>query len=151
MPFRICRTFELENGHMLSRHPDKCRFPHGHSRRVELVLEAATLDEAGMVCDFKALKEALGAYLDTYDHALCMNTTDPAYAEFKSRYGVHVLGFENEEPTTEVMARTMFHDCRRLLAASAADPARRYPLRPGVGLISLRLWETSSTWAEYAE
>src|SRR5947209_8102903 len=35
MAFRICKTIEIENGHMLSKHPDKCRFPHGHSRRVE--------------------------------------------------------------------------------------------------------------------
>ena len=49
MPYRICKTIEIENGHMLSKHPDKCRFPHGHTRRVELVLEADDLDENGMV------------------------------------------------------------------------------------------------------
>ena len=37
MPYRICKTLEIENGHMLSKHPDKCRFPHGHTRKVELV------------------------------------------------------------------------------------------------------------------
>ncbi len=151
MPYRICRTFEIENGHMLSLHPDKCRFPHGHTRKVELTLQADTLDPSGMVCDFKALKQTLAAYLDTYDHALCMNTSDPAYADFKSRYGERILGFADEEPTTEVMARTMFHACQQLLATASASPAAdvRYPLRPDVRLVSLRLWETSATWAEY--
>ncbi len=94
MPYRICRIFEIENGHMLSKHPDKCRFPHGHSRRVECVLEAPDLDEREMVCDFKVLKLVLSDYLDQYDHAMCMNTDDPAYAEFKARYGTTlVCGF----------------------------------------------------------
>ena len=35
MPYRICKTLEIENGHMLTHHPDKCRFPHGHSRKVD--------------------------------------------------------------------------------------------------------------------
>ena len=41
---------------MLSKHPDKCRFPHGHTRKVECVLVADTLDENEMVCDFKVVK-----------------------------------------------------------------------------------------------
>ena len=40
MPYRICKTIDIENGHMLSKHPDKCQFPHGHTRKVEFVLEA---------------------------------------------------------------------------------------------------------------
>jgi 6-pyruvoyltetrahydropterin/6-carboxytetrahydropterin synthase len=44
MPYRICKSLEIENGHMLSKHPDKCRFPHGHSRKVEFVIEADELD-----------------------------------------------------------------------------------------------------------
>ena len=74
MPYRVCKMIEIENGHMLSKHPDKCRFPHGHTRRVEIVLEADDLDSSGMVCDFKIVKTAIGDYLDGFDHALCMNT-----------------------------------------------------------------------------
>ena len=83
MPYRICRIFEIENGHMLSKHPDKCRFPHWHSRKVECVLESPDLDAREMVCDFKVLKLILSDYLDQYDHAMCMNTDDPAYAAIR--------------------------------------------------------------------
>ena len=71
MPFRICKTFEIESGHMLSKHGGKCRFPHGHSRRIEVVLVADQLNAADMVCDFKALKMA--------SRAACMyaNTSAP--------------------------------------------------------------------------
>ncbi len=149
MPFRVCKSFEIENGHMLSKHPDKCRFPHGHTRRVECVLRADTLDAGEMVCDFKVVKELLGAFLDAYDHALCMNTDDPQYAHFKAAYGERVIGFPQQDPTTEVLARTVFEHLSERLAAYVAEARPRYPVRAEVRLERVRVWETSSSWAEY--
>lgn len=140
---------EIESGHMLSKHPDKCRFPHGHSRRVEFVLEAPSLDENGMVCDFKVIKEAVGEWLDRFDHSLCMNTEDPAYPDFKARYGERVIGFEKEDPTTEVMAREIHHHAAAALKQYVAARSARFPLRSEVRLVRTRVWETSSSWAEY--
>lgn len=151
MPYRICKSLEMESGHMLSKHPDACRFPHGHSRRVEFVLEAEALDENEMVCDFKIIREAVGEFVAGLDHALCVNTADPAYGELRARYGERIVPFENEDPTTEVMARALFEKCRERLEAYAAEGGGRYPLRPEVRLVSVRLWETASSWAEYAE
>jgi 6-pyruvoyltetrahydropterin/6-carboxytetrahydropterin synthase len=151
MPYRICKSLEIENGHMLSRHPDKCRFPHGHTRRVEFVLESADLDDHQMVCDFKIVKEAVGGWLDRFDHALCMNTADPAYADFKARYGERVIGFDNEDPTTEVMAKAIFDHTRAALAEYRKRPDTLYPLRDAVRLLRVRVWETTSSWAEYGE
>lgn len=147
--YRICKSIEIENGHMLSKHPDKCRFPHGHTRKVEFVLEAAELDDHDMVCDFKIIREAVGDWLDGMDHAMCMNTADPAYVEFKGRYGERVIGFENEDPTTEVLARVIFQHASDALRRHAADPQARYRLAGGVRLVRVRVWETSSSWAEY--
>lgn len=151
MPYRICKSIEIENGHMLSRHPDKCRFPHGHTRKVEFVLESADLDDHQMVCDFKIIKEAVGEWLDRFDHALCMNTADPAYGDFKARYGERVIGFDEEDPTTELMAREIFRHTLEALAAYRARPGIPYALRDSVRLVRVRVWETSSSWAEYAE
>lgn len=151
MPFRICKTFEVENGHMLSKHPDACQFPHGHSRKVEFVLESETLDENEMVCDFKILKEVIHDYLMILDHALCMNTDDPAFSEMQQRYGKRIVPFEKTDPTTEVMAREIYGRCRSALAAYSDRETVRYPLRKAVRLTSVRLWETSSSWAEYWE
>jgi len=131
---------------MLANNPDKCRFPHGHSRKIELVIEADELDGNQMVCDFKTVSEAVGEWLETFDHALCMNTADPAYQEFKSRYGDRVIGFENRDPTTELMARTIFDHTAQVLAGSAV----RSRLAAGVRLVRVRVWETKSSWAEYS-
>ena len=151
MPFRICKSFEVENGHMLSKHPDACQFPHGHTRKVEFVLESETLDENEMVCDFKILKEVIHDYLMSLDHALCMNTEDPAFEEMQKRYGKRIIPFEKTDPTTEVMAREIFQRCRKALAAYSEGANQRYPLRINVKLASVRLWETSSSWAEYRD
>jgi 6-pyruvoyltetrahydropterin/6-carboxytetrahydropterin synthase len=149
MAYRICKVIEIESGHMLSKHPEACRFPHGHTRRVEFVLESDDLDANEMVCDFKVIRDAVGEYLDTLDHALCMNTDDPAFSDFRARYGGRVVGFLHQDPTTEVLARTIFEVCAGRLAAHAARNPSTFPLRPSVRLVSVRVWETSSSWAEY--
>ena len=149
MPYRICKTIDIENGHMLSKHPDKCRFPHGHTRKVEFVLEADELDANEMVCDFKIVREAVEDYLETLDHAICMNTDDPAYADLKERYGERIIGFNSQDPTTEVMAKVIYDTFNERLADYAASQDNRYPLRPGVRVTRVRVWETATSWAEY--
>ena len=149
MPYRVCKIIEIENGHMLSQHPDKCRFPHGHTRRVEFVLEADDLDANGMVCDFKVIKDAVGEFVDSFDHALCMNTNDPMYATLKAAYGDRVIGFDATEPTTEVMAKAIFDACTHELTTYTVSKGNRYTLRKNVRLLRVRVWETSSSWAEF--
>ena len=151
MAYRICKSIEIENGHMLTHHPDKCRFPHGHTRKVEIVIEADELDSNGMVCDFKVVKDAVGDYLDTFDHALCVNTQDPMFATLKNAYGDRVIVFTDTEPTTEILAKTFFEFIKKHLINYASKPDTRYKLRPSVRLIRIRVWETSSSWAEYEE
>jgi 6-pyruvoyltetrahydropterin/6-carboxytetrahydropterin synthase len=151
MAYRICKTFEIESGHMLSKHPDKCRFPHGHSRKVEFVLEADDLDARDMVCDFKVVRDTMNGFLDEYDHAMCMNTEDPQYPALKAAYGERVIGFVQTDPTTEVMAKAVYDFFKTRLAEYAARNDARYPIRPSLRVIKVRLWETSSSWAEYFE
>ncbi len=149
--FRICKILEIENGHMLAHHPDACRFPHGHSRKVEITLEAEELDAHGMVCDFKIVKDAVGAFLDTFDHALCMNTEDSMFPTLKAAFGDRVIPFEKTEPTTEVLAKTFFETIAKGLEDYASRQDTRYRLRSAVRLASVRVWETSSSWAEYSQ
>src|SRR5437868_5388876 len=108
MAYRICKTFEIENAHMLHKHPEKCRYPHGHSRRVEVVLSASELNAADMVCDFKAVKLAVGEFVDSFDHAICVNSSDPFLPSLKDLPGARVIVFDQTDPTTEVIARHVF-------------------------------------------
>jgi 6-pyruvoyltetrahydropterin/6-carboxytetrahydropterin synthase len=149
MPYRVCKTIDVESGHMLSKHPSKCRYPHGHTRKVEFILEANELDGNDMVCDFKIVEQVIGEYLETFDHAMCVNTADPAYADLRARYEDRIISFENEDPTTEVMARVIFDVFTKRLAHYAGTANSCYPVRATVRLRSVKVWETASSWAEY--
>lgn len=150
MPYRICKTFEIETAHMLSKHPEKCKFPHGHSRRMEVILRADALDSADMVCDFKAVKLAIGEFIDSLDHAIFVNSRDPLLPSLKAQAGVRLIVYDDQDPTTEVMARHVFDHIRAALQHTAGGTSA-YPLSGNVKLERVRVWETSSSWAEYSE
>jgi 6-pyruvoyltetrahydropterin/6-carboxytetrahydropterin synthase len=149
MPFRIAKTLVVESGHLLTKHPGACRFPHGHSRTIEVVLTSDTLDARDMVCDFKAIKHVLAATIARYDHSLSLNTADPNYPALLATYGDHIIPFENADPTTETLARALFQELRTHLAAPPVDPA--YLIPTGVRLERIRVTETATSWAEYWE
>lgn len=150
MPFRICKSIEIESGHMLSKHSGNCRFPHGHSRRIDIVVVSDELDAADMVCDFKALKAALAPFLAEWDHALCLNTADPQFAHLQNAYGARVVPFPNCDPTSERMAQVVFSEAkRRLRETITSDATISIPAR--VRIERVRVTETSSSWAEYFE
>lgn len=151
MPFRICKTFEIESGHLLSKHPGKCRFPHGHSRRIELILVADHLDANDMVCDFKAMKEALQGFLETWDHALCINDADPQFAFYRKTYGASVVAFPKTDPTSEILAQAVFVAAKSRLAELSRDSSTTYAISPATRVERVRVTETSSSWAEYFE
>lgn len=151
MTYRICKTFEIESGHILSKHPDRCQFPHGHSRRVEVVLEADTLDDHQMVCDYYVLKDTMRDYLDTYDHAMCINADHPAYDALKEAYGERLIPFDGLDPTSEMMAQTIYSMCKEKLLEYQKSGNPDYPLRDCVRIAYVRVWETSTSWAEYSE
>lgn len=149
MPFRIAKSFVVESGHLLTKHPGACRFPHGHSRTIEIVLTSETLDAHDMVCDFAAIKAAARAAVERYDHTFALNTADPAFAPLQTAFGERVIAFRDTDPTTEVLAREIFHRVRTALTEPPADPRRVVP--PGVRLEKIRVTETSSSWGEYWE
>lgn len=149
MPYRIAKTLTFESGHLLTKHRGRCRFPHGHSRTVEVVLAADRLDGNDMVCDFKAVKRMLEAFLDRWDHALCLNTAEPGFALLQQSYGDRIVPFTDTDPTTEVMARTIFDTLSRKLTEAAQDRSADYPVPAGVRLERVRVSETASSWAEY--
>jgi 6-pyruvoyltetrahydropterin/6-carboxytetrahydropterin synthase len=101
-----------------------------------------------MVMDFKVIKEMMGKFLEQFDHALCMNTADPNYEKFRAIYGDRIIPFEHHDPTSEAMARVVYDHAAAALKRAQAG-AFTYPVRDCVRLERVRVWETSSSWAEY--
>ncbi len=142
MVFRICKRFTVECGHILSKHPGRCRYPHGHSQVIEVVLEANRLDESDMVCDFQVLKDAVRKIVESFDHAMCVNTEDPLYETLKARFGKRIVGFQSTDPTAETLARTLYEKIDERIrqgGLGSADPR----------LVRVRIRETRSSWAEF--
>ncbi len=149
--FRIAKTFEVEYGHRLCKHPEKCRFPHGHSLRIEVVARGRDLDDNDMVCDYKALKMVVTEFVDRLDHAMALNSADPKLEGLKA-IGERVLLFDNQDPTTEVLARWLFEGVATRLAAGGTvlSPAGvSYEIPRDLELERIRVWETRTSWAEF--
>lgn len=138
---------------MLAKHPGRCRHPHGHSRRIEIVLSAETLDDHDMVCDFKALKLAVSAFIDSFDHALAVNSEDPELERLRGGpSGGRLVVFDGEDPTTEVLARRIFEHVQERIGAGtpcADEDGNEFAFRQGLTVERVRVGETSSSWAEY--
>lgn len=133
---------------MLSRHPEACRFPHGHTRTIEVVVSGEALDESGMLVDFKALKLALEAHIDRYDHALAVNASDPFLPKLSEAYPAAALVVFDGEPTTEAIAREIFEFASQILKNGFEEGPYRIPAGQ-VALERVRVWETPSSWAEF--
>ena len=150
--FRICKTFWVESGHFLLKVHKKsnCRIPHGHSRKVEVVLISNKLDEADMVCDFGAVKAAFEEYLNTFDHAMLINTNSKHYEYFKDNFD-RIIPFEGIDPTSEIIAKTLFDYITKQLLEKKVFTNKKgitFTVSGNVKIERVRVWETESCWAE---
>lgn len=135
---------------MLSRHPEACRFPHGHTRFIEVVVRGESLDANGMLVDFKALRLALDPLMNVFDHSMAINTDDPFFDRLSAQYPAQaIVPFEGKEPTTEAIAHRLYDAVAAILRNGFESGNYRIPAG-AVQLERLRVSETPSTWAEYA-
>jgi 6-pyruvoyltetrahydropterin/6-carboxytetrahydropterin synthase len=63
-------------GHYLRNYKGKCENPHGHNYKVRVTLAGKELDKAGLLLDFRELKEAMKPVIDRLDHQM-INDLDP--------------------------------------------------------------------------
>ena len=83
----------FEASHWLRSYRGRAEPMHGHSWRVEAILEADRLDDEGMAFDFVAVRDQLREEVARFDHG-DINQVPP---------------FDVETPTTEHLAR-WFHE-----------------------------------------
>ncbi|MGB6303060.1 MAG: 6-carboxytetrahydropterin synthase QueD [Acidobacteriaceae bacterium] len=57
-------------GHYLRNYRGKCENPHGHNYKVRITLRGRELDVAGLVLDFKQLKQVMRPVIDRLDHQM---------------------------------------------------------------------------------
>jgi 6-pyruvoyltetrahydropterin/6-carboxytetrahydropterin synthase len=108
--------------HFLVHYKGKCERLHGHRYVVEVAVQTAELNEAGIAFDFVDLKGELRALADSLDHQLLNDLPQ----------------FKGVETSAENQARWFYEELERRLPAALSD-----------GLLFARVWETPTQWAQY--
>jgi len=94
--------------HQLKGYPGNCRNLHGHNYSVTVTVSSGVLNEIGIALDFKLLKAAVEEVVSEYDHH---NLSElPDFAEIN--------------PTSEVVARTLFRKLKKRLESDGIHLAR---------------------------
>lgn len=132
---RIARDFHWEMGHRLPFHEGLCRNLHGHSYRMQVVVEGH-LDENGMVLDYFDLKEVVQPLVDRLDHVFLCDAQDEVMLEFLAAHELRhvVVPFVT---TAENLAGWFLDGIRPLLARYA-----------NVAGLTVRIHETERSYAE---
>jgi 6-pyruvoyltetrahydropterin/6-carboxytetrahydropterin synthase len=151
--FRIAKRFVFDAGHRLSKHPELCRFPHGHTYEIEVVLRAERLDQNDMVCDYAALKAVARREVAGLDHSMMLSASDPDLASF-APFSERLVVFDEGDPTTETLARRLFERIRANFRSGlevTSESGAVYRVPEGVTVERVRVWETPTSWAEFGE
>ena len=130
--YRVSREFSFCYGHRLLNYDGKCRHLHGHNGRAIIALEAAELDEKGMLVDFTEIKRHVQSWVDeNLDHTLLLCRDDPILPLLRAQ-GERVYEMD-ANPTAENIARLIFD---RAVAS-------------GLPIVEVVLWETEHCHASY--
>jgi 6-pyruvoyltetrahydropterin/6-carboxytetrahydropterin synthase len=106
----IRKLFGFENAHVVRNcTSDRCsRSIHGHSYKVEVILEAHALDYGQMVYDFGLMKGHIRTLIDSFDHAICFWDKDaPAYIEACKTFSARWISLPIS-PSAEQFSRLFF-------------------------------------------
>lgn len=109
--------------HTLRNYPGSCSRMHGHNWKVEIEVMAETLNENGMVVDFKLIRRATNEVIERYDHQY-LNEIEP---------------FDKLNPTAENIAATI----HKAVAEKLNDNR--------VKVCATTIWETDRACARYTE
>lgn len=113
----IRKLFRFENAHIVRGcSTRRCSHSlHGHSYKVELLLEAFALDRGQMVYDFGLLKCGAYTLIDAFDHAVALwSGDDPEYIAAGQRFSERWVRIP-VSPSAEQFSRLFFVLVERLL------------------------------------
>ena len=113
----IRKLFKFENAHIVRGcSTRRCSHSiHGHSYKVELLLEAQAFDQGQMVYDFGLLKQGPRTLIDAFDHAVAIwSGDDPDYIAACQRFSERWILIP-VSPSAEQFSRLFFVLIDRLL------------------------------------
>ena len=134
MKYSVTKIISFCYGHRLLDYDGKCKHLHGHNGRAEILLEKTELDHRGMVIDFSDIKREIGAFIDReLDHKILLNRRDKLVGVLAQMGEAHFVVEEN--PTAENIAKLIYQFAK----------SKNFPI------VSVKLWETDTSFAVYRE
>jgi 6-pyruvoyltetrahydropterin/6-carboxytetrahydropterin synthase len=139
---RVTKEFRFEAAHALKGYDGPCRNVHGHSYELSVTVIGSPISDRtsvklGMVMDFGDLKKIIKKQIvDPFDHALLLNSEVP-------NIELEKLG----EPFTNIVVLPYQPTSENFLLDFAKQIGGLLPA--GVKLHSMRLRETSNSYAEW--
>lgn len=124
--FEVTVLDSFAAGHYLRNYHGKCENPHGHNYKVRVTLAGEELDKAGLLIDFKDLREIMRQIIDRLDHQM-INDLQP---------------FTILNPSAENLARYFYQETTSRL---------RRDTKGGIRVKHVTVWETDETTATYFE
>jgi 6-pyruvoyltetrahydropterin/6-carboxytetrahydropterin synthase len=113
-------------GHYLRHYKGKCENPHGHNYKVRVTLAGEVLDRAGLLVDFKDLRDVIKQVIERLDHQM-INDLEP---------------FTTLNPSAENLAKYFYDETNSKL---------RHETNERVRVKDVTIWETDETTARYFE
>ena len=125
--FEVTVEAGFSSGHFLRNYRGKCENPHGHNYKVCITLVGEQLDEAGMLLDFKLLKQVMRPTVEYLDHRM-INDLEPFVSELN--------------PSAENLAKYFYDQTTTQLREMTAGRVR---------VKDCTLYETDTSFARYYE
>ena len=123
---------DIASAHQLRGYEGRCKDLHGHTWKIEVTLVSQTLDQIGMVADFKVMRKLLKDILDPIDHV----------------YLNDLPFFKEVNPTTENIAKYVYQNfskaCLPVIQQAGQTGA---PLK----LKQVEVWESEAASSIYYE
>ncbi len=124
--FQVTVEDTFAAGHYLRNYKGKCENPHGHNYKVRVTLEGQNLDKAGLLVDFKDLKDVMKHVIDRLDHQM-INDLEP---------------FTRVNPSAENIAKYFYDETNAKLKVTTNGR---------VHVKDVTVYETDTTTATYFE
>ncbi len=141
----IRKLFKFENAHIVRDcSTQRCSENiHGHSYKVEVLLESNYLDNGQMVYDFGLTKLYIKELIDSFDHAITLwSKDDNAYIESMKKYSNRWIELP-VSPSAEQFSRVIYLIVERILACTNMQNGERE-----VKLHSIIVHETETGYAQ---
>jgi 6-pyruvoyltetrahydropterin/6-carboxytetrahydropterin synthase len=141
----IRKLFKFENAHIVRDcSTQRCSENiHGHSYKIEVLLESNYLDDGQMVYDFGLTKRYIKELIDSFDHAITLwSKDDTKYIEAMKAYSSRWVELP-VSPSAEQFSRVIYLMVERVLACTHMQNGERE-----VKLHSIIVHETETGYAQ---